>query len=90
MNKGANPMTLSIKVNEFAYVLHECVNGWAIFEKKWECDNQSRQDGSHRIYDCYRWACFSFKRQLVKCVFQTFGLRLTNGQRDTTGVVKIL
>lgn len=34
MNKGANPMTLSIKVNEFAYVLHECVNGWAIFEKK--------------------------------------------------------
>ncbi len=27
-------MTLSIKVNEFAYVLHECVNGWAIFEKK--------------------------------------------------------
>lgn len=27
-------MTLSIKVNEFASVLHECVNGLAIFEKK--------------------------------------------------------
>lgn len=27
VNKGANSMTLYIKVNEFASVLHECANG---------------------------------------------------------------